>query len=216
MEITFFDILSSLGRGVLETLRVLPLCIILSFLIGTVLGIVQSRKIFIVKYIINIFIITMRGIPPLLFMMFFFFALDIEAPFVAAVIVLSVYHAAYITEIVRGGIESIPKGQFEAAESLGLSEVIIMIKVIVPQTWYRIVPSLIGQYIILVKDTALMSAIGVRELLYSGKQLMQLTFKPFQIFFLVGAIFYVICFSLQQLSIWAEKTLKKKALDSGR
>ena len=215
MEITLFDILNYLKKGAFETLKVLPLCMIFSFLAGTILGIIQSKKIPFIKYLINAFIIIMRGIPPILLMMVFFFALNINVPFVAAVVVLSIYHTGYITEIIRGGIESIPKGQFEAAESLGLSSMKIMTRVIIPQIWYQVVPSLAGQYIVLVKDTALISVIGVREILWSGRQLMQLTFKPFHIFFLIGVFFYVICFSLQQLSIWAEKTLKGKMVNSG-
>ena len=215
MEITFLDILISLKRGAFETIKILPLCMLFSLMAGTILGIIQSKRIPVVKYLINAYIIIMRGIPPLLMMMVFFFALNINVPFIAAVMVLSIYHTGYIAEIVRGGIEAIPKGQFEAAESLGLSSYKIMAKVIIPQIWYQIIPSLAGQYIILVKDTALISVIGVREILYSGRQLMQLTFKPFQIFFLIGVFFFLICFSLQQLSIWAEKSLKRKIISSG-
>lgn len=215
MEITFLDILNTLKKGALETIKILPLCMLFSLITGTILGAIQSKKIPVVKYLINAYIIVMRGIPPLLLMMVFFFALNINVPFFAAIIVLSIYHSGYITEIVRGGIEAIPKGQFEAAESLGLSNFKIMTKVIIPQIWYQVIPALAGQYIILVKDTALISVIGVREILWSGRQLMQLTFKPFQIFFLIGTFFYLICFTLQQISIWAEKSLKQKIVDSG-
>ena len=214
MEITFFEMLNYLKKGAFETLKVLPLSMIFSLLAGTVLGIIQSKKIPLIKHIINVYIIIMRGIPPLLLMMVFFFALNIDIPFIAAVLVLSIYHTGYITEIIRGGIESIPKGQFEAAESLGISSMKIMTKVIIPQIWYQVVPSLAGQYIVLVKDTALISVIGVREILWSGRQLMQLTFKPFHIFFFVGVFFYILCFSLQQISIWAERTLKRKVSNS--
>jgi len=215
MEITFLDILNILGRGALETIKIIPLCILFSLIAGTILGVIQSKKILIVKYLINAYITIMRGIPPLLLIMVFFFALNIKVPFVAAVIVLSIYHTGYITEIIRGGIEAIPKGQFEAADSLGLSNFKIMTKVIIPQIWYQVIPALAGQFIFLVKDTSLLPAIGVQEILSSGRNLMQLTFKPLQIFFLIGVFFYVICFALQQISIWAEKSLKRKIVDSG-
>jgi len=216
MEITFLDILNTLRKGAFETIKILPLSMLFSLIAGTILGAIQSKKIPVVKYLINAYIIIMRGIPPLLLMMLFFFALNINVPFIAAVIVLSIYHTGYITEIVRGGIEAISKGQFEAAESLGLSNFKTMSKVIIPQIWYQVIPALGGQYIILVKDTVLISVIGVREILWSGRQLMQLTYKPFQIFFLIGVFFYVICFALQQITIWAEKSLKQKSVDSGR
>ena len=214
-NITFIDILNVLKQGAWETIKILPLCMIFSLAAGTVLGVIQAGKILIVKYVINAYVIVMRGIPPLLLMMVFFFSLNIDSPFIAAVIVLSIYHTGYVTEIIRGGVESIPKGQYEAAESLGLSYFKAMTKVIIPQIWYQAMPSLAGQYIILVKDTALLSVIGVREILWSGRQLMQLTFKPFQIFFLIGVFFYIICFFLQQFSLWAERSLKQKNVNSG-
>jgi His/Glu/Gln/Arg/opine family amino acid ABC transporter permease subunit len=205
-----------LQRGALKTISIIPLCVLFSLIGGTILGIIQSKKIAILKYLINGYIIIMRGIPPLLMIMFFFFAANIRASFTAAVVALSLYHIGYITEIVRGGIEAIPKGQFEAAELLNLSSYIILTKVILPQVWYRIIPSLAGQYIILVKDTALVSVIGIQDILYEGRQLMQLSYKSsqiFLIFFLIGVFFFVICSSLQQLSAWTEKSFKRKIIN---
>jgi polar amino acid transport system permease protein len=215
MEISFLDIFNTLKRGAFETLKVLPLCMIFSLITGTLLGVIQYKKIPLVEYFIKYYIIIMRGIPPILILMLFFFTLDMGAPITAAVVALSMYHTGYITEIVRGGIEAIPKGQFEAAESLGLSNIKVMTKVIIPQIWYQIIPSLASQYVILVKDTALVSVIGVREILWSGRQLMVLTFKPFQIYFLIGVFFYVICFVLKKFSFWAERSLREKFADSG-
>ncbi|PKP58273.1 amino acid ABC transporter permease [Candidatus Atribacteria bacterium HGW-Atribacteria-1] len=215
MEVTFLDILNTLKRGAFETIKILPLCMLSILITGTILGAIQSKKIPVVKYLISGYIIIMRGIPILVVIIVFFFALNINDQFIAAVMALSIYHIGYITEIVRGGIEAIPKGQFEAAESLGLSNFKIMTKVIIPQIWYQIIPALAGQYIILAKDTSLLSAIGIREILWSGRQLMKITFKPFQIFFLIGVFFYVICFSLQQISIWAEKLFERKFVNSG-
>lgn len=212
--ISFGEVLISLGRGALQTFRIVPLCVLFSLAGGMVLGIVQSRKIPVIREIINVYIVIMRGLPPLLLMMFFFFAFKLSIAFVTAVLVLSLYHTGYVAEIIRGGIEAIPKGQLEAAESLGLSSYSTMTKVVIPQIWYQIIPSLAGEYIVLVKDTALVSVIGVGDIMQEGTELMQLTYKPFEIYFLIGAFFFVICFSLQQLSGWAEKALRSKLVGS--
>lgn len=215
MEITFLTILNILKRGALENIKIIPLCILFSLIAGTILGVIQSKEYPVVKYLINTYIIIMRGIPILLLIIAFYFGLNINSPFVAAVIILSIYHTGYITEIVRGGIKAIPKGQFEAAKSLGLSNFESMTKVIIPQIWHQIIPALTGQYIILTKDTSLLPAIGVLEVVYSGRMLMQITFKPFQVFFLIGVFFYVICFSLQLISIQVEKSIKQKFVNTG-
>ena len=95
------------------------------------------------------------------------------SPIVTAIVVLSIYHGAYIAEIIRAGIAAIPKGQHEGADSIGLSVVSKMVHVIMPQVWLTIIPSLVGQYVILIKDTTLISAIGVMELLNYARQIMQ-------------------------------------------
>jgi polar amino acid transport system permease protein len=215
VELTLLDILRSLRRGAFETLKLIPLSILSLLITGTIVGVIQSRKIPVVKILINAYIVFMRGIPILVFLMFFFFNFRWNNSFIVALIVLIIYHTAYIAEIVRGGIEAMPKGQFEAAESLGLSNFMIMSKVIIPQIWYQIVPALAGQFIVLVKDTALTSVIGVRDILWAGRSLMQLTFKPFLILFLVGLFFYVICSVLQDISIRVENSMKKKIIIAG-
>jgi len=217
IEINLLDILNILKSGVFQTLKLIPLSIIFSLIAGTLLGVIQSKKIPVLKIAISSYVIFMRGIPPLLLMMLFFFAMGIKDPFVAAFFALSIYHSGYITEIIRGGIEAIPKGQFEAGRSLGLSQSKIMSKIIIPQIWYQVIPALAGQYIILIKDTTITSVIGVREILSRGRQAMQFSVSPlqtFQIFFLIGFFFYILCGTLNKLSILAEYSLKKKFTDS--
>lgn len=196
-----------LGAGFLEVIRLVPVCVLLSLLIGMVVGIIQFVRIPGIYQLLSVYLIAMRGIPPLVFLLLIFFVGGFESARVAAFMGLSVYHAAYISEIIRGGISSLPKGQFEAADSLALRFHQKMISIIIPQVWRSALPSIVGQYIILVKDTALVSALGVMEILYNARQAMQVVYQPLFIYFLVGFLFFIVCFSLERLSVFLEKRL---------
>jgi len=215
IEISFASMLRIMSAGALETLKLLPFCIAFSLIGGVVLGIIQSSRVPIVNQIIALYVLIMRGIPPLIILFLVFFTANLDSGVVSAILALSLYHVAYVTEIVRGGISSISRGQFEAGRSLGLRNTQVMHRVIIPQIWRGILPALAGQYIILVKDTALVSVVGVREILWSGRQIMQLTYDPFPIYLLIGVFFYVICFLLERLSVFAERRARAFASISG-
>lgn len=215
IEVSLGAMLRMLGQGALETLKLLPLCIVFSMAGGTMLGVIQSGRLPGVNQVISLFVLGMRGTPPLIVLFLVFYTANLQSEFLSAVLALSIYHTAYVTEIVRGGIASIPKGQFEAARSLALSTSQVMRKVILPQIWRQVLPALAGQYIILVKDTALVSVIGVREILWAGRQIMQLTYNPFLPYFLIGVFFYAVCYSLERLSLIAERKAKTYISMSG-
>lgn len=196
-----------LGTGFLEVIRLVPLCVLFSLLIGMVVGITQFAKIPGVYQLFSAYLIVMRGIPPLVFLLLIFFVGGFESARVAAFLGLSLYHAAYISEIIRGGISALPQGQFEAADSLALRFHQKMISIVIPQVWRSALPAIVGQYIILVKDTALVSALGVMEILYNARQAMQVVYQPLFIYFLVGFLFFLVCFSLERLSVFLEKRL---------
>ncbi|MBA7667180.1 putative glutamine ABC transporter permease protein GlnP [subsurface metagenome] len=201
-----------LGMGVLEVIRLVPVCIGISLLVGIMLGIAQSIKIPVINQVISIYLVVMRGIPPLVLLLVVFFISGFSEARMAAIFALSIYHTAYISEIIRGGIVALPKGQFETADSLALRFHQKMLYVIIPQVWRSTIPSLTGQYIILVKDTALISAIGVMEILYNARQVMQVVYKPILIYFLVAVLFFVACFSLERLSALLEMRLRRSLL----
>lgn len=208
IHVSFVSMIRMLGEGALQTLRLLPFCIAVSLGGGVLLGILQSSKLPVVNQLISLYVLVMRGIPPLIILFLVFFSANLESGVVSAIVALSIYHTAYVTEIVRGGIASIPKGQFEAGKSIALRNARVMYHIIIPQIWRQILPALAGQYIILVKDTALVSVVGVREILWAGRQIMQLTYDPFPIYLLIGVFFYVICTVLEQLSVFAEKRVR--------
>ena len=194
-----------LGAGLLEVLWLIPICIIISLILGMIIGVIQTVRLPVINQLISLYLVFMRGAPPLVLLLVVFFVGGFASARVAAIFTLSIYHAAYIAEIFRGGIQALPQGQWEAADTIALRFHQKMIYVIIPQAWRSILPALTGQYIILVKDTALVSAIGVMEILYNARQAMQVVYQPILIYFYVALLFYVLCFSLERLSAFFEK-----------
>ena len=146
-----------------------------------------------------------------LFFFYFFLPIsfNIQLPvFTTAVLTFVLNYAAYLAEIYRGGIQSIERGQYEAAYSLGLSHSRTMFKIIIPQTVSRVLPAVTNEAIILVKDTALVSAIGVAELLKVAKQSVSRDVDTTA--FLIAAVMYLVfTFVLTLLSSYLEKKFSK-------
>jgi len=161
-------------KGLIPVLKIVPVALLLSMIVGIIGGTIRLLRLPIIDNIIKIYISLMRGIPflVLLFIAYFVFSTG-NNPFIAATIALVLCHGAYIIEIIRGGFESIDKGQRDAAKSLGLSFFQIVSLIIFPQALLIMTPAIIGQLIILIKDTALCSVIGYIEITRVGRNLMQ-------------------------------------------
>jgi len=127
--------------------------------------------------------------------------------FFSAILTLSLYEGAYVTEIVRGGLKAIPKGQFEACHTLGLSVTDTYIFVILPQVFKKILPSLTGQVISAVKDSSIVSVISVQELTFQGMQLMASTYYIFEIWITITGLYFLLTFTLSHLANRIEKKL---------
>ncbi len=116
--------------------------------------------------------------------------------FLLGLICLSVFSGAYVTEIVRAGLESVPKAQIEAGESLGLSRLDVMRFVVLPQAMRNVLPPMAGQLIQLIKDSSLVSLVSIQELTFMALDVQVSTQRVFEVFVFVAAIYFVICFSL--------------------
>jgi His/Glu/Gln/Arg/opine family amino acid ABC transporter permease subunit len=130
------------------------------------------------------------------------------SPDIAGIITLSLNAGAYLSEIFRSGIQAVDKGQMEAARSLGLPRSRAMIKVIIPQAVRIVTPSLVNQFIITLKDTSILSVIGIRELTQTGKLVIATTFESFKIWALVALMYLVIIKLLSLLSQRIERNLR--------
>ena len=126
---------------------------------------------------------------------FLFAAPSLFTAFISALITLSIFEGAYITEIIRAGIQSIEKGQWEAADSLGLSRWQRMRLIILPQAIQRILPPLAGQLISTIKDSAIVSVISIQELTFQGMELMSTTYFTFEIWITITAMYLILTLS---------------------
>jgi len=152
-----------------------------------------------------------RAVPLLLLLFFIFFglpALGVRIPtFPAAVLAMSLWMAANTAEVVRGGVQSISRGQFEAARSLGLGWASTMRFVILPQATRRMLPPFVGLCTILVKDTSLAAIIGVFELTRAAQETIERTLRSFEIYGAAAVIYFALCFPLTRLAARLELRL---------
>ncbi|GFK93831.1 putative glutamine ABC transporter permease protein GlnP [Fundidesulfovibrio magnetotacticus] len=177
-----------------------------AFWLGLVVGVcrLSSRKWLNMPSLVYIEVI--RGTPLLMVIFWFFFLAPAVFGFnlpdwQSAIIALIVFTSAYIAEIVRAGVLSLPKGQMEAARGTGLSHTQAMIHVILPQALQNMIPSFVNQFVSLTKDTSLAYIIGVNELTKTATQVNNRTMKaPFEIFITIAVLYFVVCFVLTEFS----------------
>ena len=168
-----YTLLPAMIDGLITTLEVFFLTLILSIPLGILVSIGRLSKVKLISKITELYIWIMRGTPLMLQIVFVFFGLPIVGitfdRFTAIIIAFVLNYAAYFGEIFRGGIESIDKGQYEAAKVLGLNSYKTFIRIILPQMFKIVLPSIANEVITLVKDTSLIYIVGIGELLRAGK-----------------------------------------------
>lgn len=125
--------------------------------------------------------------------------------FVLGLVCLAAFSGAYVTEIVRAGIESVPRSQIEAAQSLGMSRWHIAVDVVLPQALRNVLPPMAGQFIQLIKDSSLVSLVSIQELSFMAQDVQVTTQRVFEVFVFVGIVYFVICFSLSRGFAWLEQ-----------
>lgn len=188
--------LSMLGQGFGVTLQIFFLTLVGSLPLGVVVALARMSRLKPIAWIMKFYISVMRGTPLMLQMFFIYFApyyifgipLSMESKFSATIVAFIINYAAYFAEIYRSGIQSIPRGQYEAAEVLGYSRLQTFMKIVLPQVIKRILPAMGNEIITLVKDTSLAFAIGVAEMFSTAKALVasQVSMLPF----VFAAVFY--------------------------
>ncbi|ART82695.1 nickel transporter [Oceanisphaera profunda] len=202
-----------LWQGLQVTLKVFIIAIILGFGIGLLLALMRLSPIKPLTWVSKIFVDIIRGTPILvqLFFIYFglnslgFFSLDRES---AGIFTVAINAGAYYSEIIRAGIQSLDRGQNEAARSLGLTSSQSMRYVILPQSFRRMLPAFTNQAIISLKDTSLLSVIGIADLTQKGQVQIAATFKAFEIWIAVGAMYFVVIYMLSLLSSYLERRSK--------
>jgi polar amino acid transport system permease protein len=205
------EILPFFLKGMWMTIAVSGISLVLGTLFGFLLGIVRASRNRLFKAIIGVYVDVIRGTPFVvqIFIVFFIFpewGIQLEA-FPAAILSLTVLGSAFICEIVAGGIQAVSKGQWEAAVSSGLTVYQQLRYVILPQSLQTILPPLVGQYVLLIKDSSVVSVIGVVELTRVGWVTVVRIPEGLMVFSLVGILYFVISYPLIRLSNRLEKKL---------
>src|SRR5580658_4133221 len=204
-------ILWGLGVTIIYTIGTIAL----GLLIGLVTGLLRlSRNRFVTLPLIA-YVEIFRCTPLLVQIIWFYYAfpvligVDIPAT-VAAILVLSLYTGAFYAEIVRGGVNSIERGQWDAALALGLRRIQLLRLVILPQAIRRMIPPFMNQSIIQLKNTSLVSTIAVADLLYQGQMITAATYRPLEVYTMIAVLYFLVLFPLTLAAQEVERRLGQK------
>jgi polar amino acid transport system permease protein len=201
-------------EGVLVTLAFTFGTMALGLVFGLTVGLARLSGLWIIDVPLMLVVELFRCTPPLVQLVWFYYALpvilDVQIPgLLAATMVLSLYVGAFYSEIFRGGIVSIEKGQWDAARALGLRRWPMMRTVILPQAIRRMVPPFMNQSVIQLKTTSLVSTIAVPDLLYQGTIITAATYRPLEIYTVVALIYFALLFPATRVVQWYERRLAK-------
>lgn len=208
-----FSSLPVLAQGAWMTIRLTCIAVGLGILIGTFLGMGRVSSVKIIFGLSSSYVHFIRGTPLLVQLFFIYYALPIVLgrhvpPFAAAIVAMSLNSAAYVAEIVRAGIQSIDRGQMEAARSLGMTYQQAMLHIIIPQTFKRIIPPLGNEFIAMLKDSSLVSAIALEELVRKGQIIYGRTYKSFEVWTAVALFFLLMTLPITALVNYTERRMK--------
>jgi polar amino acid transport system permease protein len=183
---------------------------------GVVVGSARHSKKRIYNWPASIFIEVFRNTPVLVQVIWFYYAfpvlIDVQMPgFVAAMLGIGLNATAYSAEIFRAGIQSIERGQWEAARAIGMQYMAVMRRIILPQAIRRMVPAFANRTIETFKATSLASAIAVGELLFRGEELANTIYRPMEVYTIVAIVFFVLIYPLALLTYWLEWKLNSKS-----
>lgn len=217
-------IISVYGKLLLEamgqTLIMAFYSLIFASIIGLIFGMLSVLKSKVCNVIAQIFVDIIRGVPMIVLAFFVFFGIPyalknfLHSTFTftalqAGIICLSLNCGAYMSEIIRAGIQSVDIGQMEAARSLGIPYWKAMQKVVLPQAIRTMIPSIINQFIITLKDTSILSVIGFPELVNAAQNVIAINFKSFQVWFLVGLMYLIVITILSKVAKALERRMNR-------
>ncbi len=204
--------------GLIATIEISAISIVLGILVGLFTGLARISTNPFFRWSAITYIEIIRGTPLLVQIMIWYFVLGtlinqmldrlnlFQIPELwFGILSLVIFAGAYVAEIVRAGIQSINKGQMEAARSLGMTKTVAMIKIILPQAFKRILPPLAGQFISLIKDSSLLGVIAIRELTKATREAVTTSLMPYELWFVCGIMYLVVTFSLSMFVQYLEK-----------
>jgi polar amino acid transport system permease protein len=207
------DIMEFLPDGILKTFEVTLMSIACALVVGLIAGLGRISRVKIINRIATIYVEVIRGIPLLVQIFYIYYAMGkiIQVPDIfAAVIAMTVCYGAYLGEIFRAGIQSIHKGQMEAAIALGLTRAQALRRIILPQTVRVVLPPLGNEFIALLKDSSLVSILAVSDLLRRGREYASKTFDYFEAFTVVALVYLVLTLFFSRLVALMEERMNRR------
>ncbi|BHH85151.1 amino acid ABC transporter permease [Desulforhopalus sp. 52FAK] len=200
--------LGPLMMGLWTTLWLSAVSSVFALVLGVFTGLARISENFTLRGLSMIYVECIRGTPLLvqIFLAYFFLGTVFDlSRNVCGIGALALFAGAYVAEIVRAGIQAIPKGQAEAARSLGMNSFQTMVEVILPQALKKILPPLSGQFISLIKDSSLVSVIAITDLTKSGREIITSTFATFEVWLVVAAMYLLVTSILSQIVYYMER-----------
>jgi His/Glu/Gln/Arg/opine family amino acid ABC transporter permease subunit len=202
-----------LWAGLRLTLGVSLCALLVSVAFGTLLGVARTFRLPVLGALGNAYVEVVRGIPLIVLLSVVYYGLPALgvtlAGFPSAVLALGLYSAAYTSEIVRGGLSSVPAGQLEAARSLGLSRVQALRFVVLPQAWRVALPALGNELVSLILGSSLASAVTLQELFAAGKYITNATYRQFEVYAVLALVYFLLTFTLTRLVRLLERRLSR-------
>ncbi len=197
-------------KGWLITIGISLAALILSSLIGFIGALSERSDLPIIAFFAKIYVELIRGTPLLVQILFFFYVIayniGLENRYLVGIIILSLFHGAYITEIIRGGIEAVSATQLESARAIGLSRFQIYRFVIIPEAIRHIIPPIAGQFASIIKDSSLLSIIGINELTNSTQQINSATYSTLESYLPLAVAYLILTLPI---SLWSKQLEKK-------
>ncbi|BCS97582.1 glutamine ABC transporter permease [Desulfoluna limicola] len=205
-------------KGAVVTIQLTSGALIIGIILGCLAGMGRISRNRFIRAVSSVYVYVLRGTPMLLQIFFIYFGIPQiylavtgnpinPTPMQAGIIALGINSGAYVAEIVRAGIQAVPKGQMEAARSLGMSHARAMKDVILPQAFRRIIPPLCNEFIVLLKDSSLVSVIGAGELMYSAKVMGARYYDYVQFLFGAGVVYLALTFIISQVLAAVERKM---------
>jgi len=220
MDLQFAMIIPKMGPmlwGALYTIFVGFIACAVGLVVGTGLLLMRNSRFWVIRKFVTLYGSFIRGTPALVQILIFYYALapmtgiNID-PFTAGIMAVGFNSGAYVAEILRGGLSRIPRGQWEAAQALGLPKHRIWLQIILPQVYYSVIPLLVNEFTMVIKITPLLSTITLVELTRASQMLYNETFRPVEVLLLAAAIYFVICFSISQFGEFLQRRSLKYRL----
>ncbi len=219
-------------EGTINTIIIAVVGTLIGFLIGLLIAIVRTTKVNkkssafkrvglkILNVIISIYIQVIRGTPMMVQAILIFYGakqfLSIDmSTMLAAFIIVSINTGAYLSEVVRGGINSVDEGQFEACKALGMTHSQTMFNVVIPQTIKSILPAIANEFVVNIKDTSVLNVISVTELFFVSKSIAGSTYQIFQTYLITAIIYFILTFLTTRIILLVERRFNNKEFTLG-